>query len=57
MNWISVDDRLPEHLESVLCFRPDAYFDKRRVQLYKKGSGFNGMYHVTNWMPLPEPPE
>ncbi len=56
-NWISVDDRLPEHLESALCYRPDAGFETRRVQLYKERSGFDGIYKVTHWQPLPEPPK
>ena len=56
MKWISVKDRLPEHLESCLCYRPDATFDRRRVQLFKHDK-FDGVYPVTHWMPLPEPPE
>lgn len=55
--WISVEDRLPEAFESVLCFRPSAVFDQRRVQLFKSGYGFNGAFEVTHWQPLPEPPE
>ena len=54
-DWISVDDRLPEHLQSCLCFRSKATFDQRRVQMFKSGK-FNGIYEVTHWMPLPKPP-
>ena len=56
MEWISVKEKLPEHLESCLCYRPDATFDMRRVQLFKHGK-FDGVYAVTHWMPLPEPPK
>lgn len=54
--WISVKDQLPEHLTSVICFRPNASFDARRICLYKD-SGFKSVYRVTHWMPLPEPPK
>jgi len=57
MEWISVKDDSPKHLQSCLCFRPAATFDRCRVQLYKHGSGFNGLYPVTHWMKLPSVPD
>jgi len=57
MKWISINSkRKPKDFESCLCFRPDAVFDRRRVQMYKQGK-FNGVYKVTYWQSLPEPPK
>ena len=66
--WISVDDRLPEEGEYVLCvlkgfnyggkiqvckFVPaDKFKDKPYFEHFR-----NGFPSVTHWMPLPEPPE
>jgi len=63
--WISVDDRLPEHEEEVLLYRPS------RVLSYTTGWWNDDVvnnephFHVsyqyefipTHWMPLPEPPK
>ena len=66
--WISVDDRLPEEGEYVLCvlkgfnyggkiqvckFVPaDKFKDKPYFEHFR-----NGFPSVTHWMPLPQPPE
>ena len=61
--WISVDDRLPEHGDVVLCFMK---FGGQRLLLWDGvSSWWLGYGHgddwqkadVTNWMPLPEPPK
>lgn len=57
--WISVEDRLPEHGESVLTYK-NGIVD---IQMYEKNRNgwisdnwFWSMATVTHWMPLPEPP-
>ena len=66
--WISVDDRLPEEGEYVLCvlkgfnyggkiqvckFVPaDEFKDKPYFEHFR-----NGFPSVTHWMPLPQPPK
>ena len=66
--WISVDDRLPEEGEYVLCvlkgfhyggkiqvckFVPaDKFKDKPYFENFR-----NGFPSVTHWMPLPQPPK
>ena len=66
--WISVDDRLPEEGEYVLCvlkgfnyggkiqvckFVPaDKFKDKPYFEHFR-----NGFPSVTHWMPLPQPPK
>ena len=66
--WISVDDRLPEEGEYVLCvlkgfnyggkiqvckFVPaDKFKDKPYFEHFR-----NGFSSVTHWMPLPKPPK
>ena len=66
--WISVDDRLPEEGEYVLCvlkgfnyggkiqvckFVPaDKFKDKPHFEHFR-----NGFPYVTHWMTLPQPPK
>lgn len=66
--WVSVEDRLPEEGEYVLCvlkgfnyggkiqvckFVPaDKFKDKPYFEHFR-----NGFPSVTHWMPLPEPPK
>lgn len=63
--WISVKERLPENLQSVLVLRKDGGIF---IWMYSKESPtddvwiddyFNvfSIYDSTYWMPLPEPPE
>ena len=61
--WISVDDRLPEHGDVVLCFMK--FGGQRILQWDNVSSWWLGYGHgddwqkadVTNWMPLPERPK
>lgn len=61
--WISVDDRLPEHGDVVLCFMK--FGEQRILQWDNVSSWWLGYGHgddwqkadVTNWMPLPKPPK
>ena len=61
MNWISVDDRLPELLTG--CIVAEKHQDGVRV-LYASllPTGFVSdlgwiLRNVTHWMPLPDPPQ
>ena len=56
MNWISVEDKLPENFDDVLihyadgridigCRYPDGWMTER------------SWGPITHWMPLPEPPK
>ena len=61
--WISVDERLPEHGDVVLCFMK---FGGQRLLLWDGvssrwlGYGLGDDWKktdVANWMPLPNPPK
>lgn len=63
--WISVKERLPENLQSVLVLRKDGGIF---IWMYSKESPTDNVwiddysnvfsiYDSTYWMPLPEPPE
>ena len=54
--WVSVEERLPEHLKDVLALYGNGKIDIDWVDSsgdFKFGSLFDG---VTHWMPLPAPP-
>ena len=61
--WISVEERLPEEGERVLCTDGHCVFEQYRVPLscvygtWDRGGLKSPMQNVTHWMPLPEPPE
>lgn len=66
--WISVDDRLPEEGEYVLCvLKGFNYGGKIQVCKFVPADNFkdkpyfehfrNGFPFVTHWMPLPQPPK
>ena len=66
--WISVDDRLPEEGEYVLCeLKGFNYGGKIQVCKFVPADNFkdkpyfehfrNGFPSVTHWMPLPQPPK
>lgn len=49
--WVSVKDRLPDDLETVLCYEPNCDED---IFTYRLGDDVGCA--VTHWMPLPESP-
>ena len=61
VEWISVEDRLPEARKIVLAFMPDC----RTQNVYFSGTSFHeawgdeflGSLQPKYWMPLPEPPK
>lgn len=69
-DWISVKDRLPEPDENVFVYatkwetkgyvvgitRRYRYTDGREVWV-EPFPGFELVYHITHWMPLPKPPK
>lgn len=55
--WVSVEERLPEHLKDVIALYRNGRIDIDWVDSsgdFKFGSLFDG---VTHWMPLPAPPD
>ena len=70
--WISVEDRLPETKDPVLCYylgkdgkhhysvgyheRYGSYAEAWYVEIEYNCAGY-GCERVTHWMPLPEPPK
>lgn len=72
MEWISVEDRLPEENEQVLItdgsdvfYAYKYYYEGWDYQIAEDFDGEEGVFstnamkekHVTHWMPLPEPPK
>ena len=57
--WISVEDKLPDELQSVLSFASyDGVFQSNyRAGNFKKTLVVWEHLNVTHWMPLPEPPK
>ena len=56
MQWISVDDRLPNH-GFVLVYRPSDTLTKIATIKYDAVmERFGGKSKVTHWLPLPQPP-
>lgn len=64
MNWISVEERLPERVEAVLVYA-DGPRHNEGVYLSRYCGVEEGWWvygfptvapHVTHWMPLPDPP-
>lgn len=60
MEWISVDDRLPEENQTVLvwagglgCSQIDFHSGKFYCEYFPE----NYEENITHWMPLPTPPE
>ena len=59
MEWINVEDRLPEGIGSFLAFWENCYIgmlffnsDKEWYEMWEQKK-----YKPTHWMPLPEPPK
>lgn len=58
IEWISVDERLPEDNERVLCFDPTlAESNLGAVSVQFGWCCKRRNLSVTHWMPLPEPPK
>lgn len=70
MEWIDVNDRLPEYFERVLVnyipYSSTMYVHAVSTRVRTKyistmtrtdTNGFNLIGKVTHWMPLPEPPK
>lgn len=66
MEWVKCSDKLPEESVPVLTYDP--VIDELRVDyilLFEDGEEpyiwgrklIDHWYHVTHWMPLPEPPK
>jgi hypothetical protein len=58
MEWISVEDRLPEPYETVIVAGGVGFINKSGT--WRTPLGLDGtrdiQWKVTHWMPLPEPP-
>lgn len=61
MEWISVDDKLPEVFKTVICVSEENYISVDYLEYYPRPPHVK-WYDVeggliTHWMPLPECPE
>jgi len=62
MNWISINDRLPEPDRHVLAWDGElkewcvATFNKGGLPFDIWGEGWDYKNKITHWMPLPEAP-
>jgi hypothetical protein len=54
--WISVEERLPDNEDVVLCVTKNKRPFVCRYDHYWKHWRVSGSVKVTHWMPLPEPP-
>lgn len=58
MEWISVKERLPEHNERVLVYRPNmAESDIGPISIQWGWACRRKCSDTSHWMPLPEPPK
>ena len=62
--WVSVEERLPNHYETVLCHKKRPYKGDIMILVWDKVGrvwlGEKGFYHkeeITYWQSLPEPPK
>ena len=55
--WISVEERLPEDNEKVLCYTKTGGYCVARYSKQWNSWRTTGRVTVTHWMPLPEPSE
>ena len=61
-HWISVEERLPDYLDHVLCVNKFGIQMVGYLTDYKEGgfrceSGMDSCDYITHWMPLPQPPK
>ena len=54
MNWISVDERLPDPFKTVLVY--DTHTECVRISLYRGTDEVWRNGRISHWMPFPEPP-
>ena len=69
MNWISVNDQLPEANQWIIYHAPDIFdsstsaqmwvgqYDPEKQIFFVRGRGFFGGGEVTHWMSVPQLPE
>lgn len=59
MEWISVEDRLPDMYKSVIVCTARGTVEQGWLTVYGNWECAVGVYsiQVTHWMPLPEPPK
>lgn len=59
MNWISVEDRLPEIDLEVLIVEKDLIIEVGSYQEYYwvENTEYKMRENVTHWMPIPKPPK
>ena len=69
MEWISVDERLPELSTLVICYCNNGFINSGYLNYPGTKDNFNlcstgllkyfscGSETVTHWMPMPEPPK
>lgn len=55
--WISVKDKLPERYERVLTYDERCGVKENWAIRLKPYVDWSQGYHITHWMPLPEPPK
>ena len=58
MEWIKVEDRLPEAGVNVFIYESDGMMEigEYNVDHWIESIEYRLRYDVTHWMPLPEPP-
>lgn len=54
MDWISVDDSMPDDYCACLCAGVDIEME---IVWFDMEDGWRDDYEITHWMPLPEPPK
>jgi hypothetical protein len=58
MEWINIDDKLPEIDEFVLfCSSDNGYMGVDHIDKDMNPFDWINMHMITHWMPLPEPPD
>lgn len=54
MNWIKVEDRLPEEHQTVIAYMKNIRNPDIKIQVIQWWTG--DTEEISHWMPLPEPP-
>jgi len=53
MEWISVEDELPDDYDAYLC---TGEYIEMEIVYFDIEDGWRDEYEITHWMPLPAPP-